>query len=213
MTAPLRSLDGGTYVLELFHGTHLCLQGYGAADHAPLLVASLKKMRRAEAGMHSCGRTTSGDTGKAALEGFRDVPGTKIMVFYPRDGVSDVQQLQMRTQTGSNIGVYAVSGNFDDAQTGVKTIFGDTAFAEELAGRGSFLSSANSINWGRLLPQVVYYVSAWCDLAGRAGTKADQAINFCVPTGNFGDILAGWYAKRMGLPIGRLICASNETRS
>ena len=166
-----------------------------------LLVSSLKK----------CGETkqacilvaTSGDTGKAALEGFRDVPGTKIMVFYPKDGVSDVQQLQMRTQMGGNVGVAAVEGNFDDAQTGVKAIFNDRAFADKLAKRGWFLSSANSINWGRLLPQIVYYFSAWCDLVNAEGVKFGSEIDFCVPTGNFGDILAGWYARKMGLPVRR----------
>jgi len=152
---------------------------------------------------------TSGDTGKAALEGFRDVPGTKIMVFYPRDGVSDVQKLQMTSQCGENVSVFAVEGNFDDAQTGVKAVFSDEALRQELGGRGIFLSSANSINWGRLVPQVAYYFSAYCDLLdGRAISLGDK-INFCVPTGNFGNILAAYYAERMGLPVNRLICASN----
>ena len=153
---------------------------------------------------------TSGDTGKAALEGFADVAGTRIIVFYPEDGVSDVQKLQMATQTGENVLVSAIVGNFDDAQTGVKNIFGDREFAETLDRRGYFLSSANSINWGRLLPQVVYYISAYCDFVAAGKVKMGEKINFCVPTGNFGNILAGWYAKQMGLPVGRFICASNS---
>jgi len=153
---------------------------------------------------------TSGDTGKAALQGFADVPGTKIMVFYPHGGVSDVQRLQMVTQQGQNVGVRAVNGNFDDAQTGVKQIFGDAAMAERLSERGWFLSSANSINWGRLLPQIVYYISAYVDEVRPGRIKMGEKLNFVVPTGNFGNILAGWYAKQMGLPVGRLICASNE---
>jgi len=155
---------------------------------------------------------TSGDTGKAALEGFADVEGTSIVVFYPRDGVSDVQKLQMTTQRGKNVLVSAVEGNFDDAQTGVKMIFGDRTFAEKLNEKGCFLSSANSINWGRLLPQIVYYFSAYCDYVNSGKIKAGDTIDFCVPTGNFGDILAGWYAKKMGLPIRRLICASNRNK-
>jgi threonine synthase len=131
------------------------------------------------------------------------------MVFYPEDGVSDVQKLQMTTQAGENVGVCAVKGNFDDAQAGVKAIFSDEATREQLASRGYFLSSANSINWGRLLPQIVYYVSAYCDLVAREELKLGETLDFCVPTGNFGNILAGYYAKKMGLPIGKLICASN----
>ncbi|MDR3278050.1 MAG: threonine synthase, partial [Oscillospiraceae bacterium] len=143
-------------------------------------------------------------------EGFRDVARTKIMVFYPRDGVSDVQKLQMMTQGGGNVGVLSVKGNFDDAQNGVKEIFSDGRLREALETRGWFLSSANSINWGRLLPQIVYYVSAYCDLYRRGAISAGQEINFCVPTGNFGNILAGYYAKKLGLPIKTLICASNR---
>ena len=153
---------------------------------------------------------TSGDTGKAALEGFRDVDHTKILVFYPDGGVSEMQKLQMVTQEGGNVGVCAVRGNFDDAQTGVKRIFSDEALREELAARGYFLSSANSINWGRVLPQIVYYVSSYCDLLTSGAITAGQKINVCVPTGNFGNILAGFYAKKMGVPIAKLICASNE---
>jgi threonine synthase len=153
---------------------------------------------------------TSGDTGKAALEGFKDVKDTAILVFYPRDGVSDVQKLQMQSQKGSNVSVCGVEGNFDDAQNGVKQIFSDPKFAEELAGKGWFLSSANSINWGRLLPQIVYYISAYCDLLKEGKITFGEKISFCVPTGNFGDILAGYYASQMGLPVKRLICASNS---
>ena len=153
---------------------------------------------------------TSGDTGKAALEGFRDVDKTKILVFYPKDGVSDIQELQMVTQEGGNVGVCSVVGNFDDAQTGVKTLFSDEELAAELAERGYFLSSANSINWGRVLPQIVYYASAYCDLLKTGAISKGQQINVCVPTGNFGNILAAYYAKTMGVPIKTLICASNQ---
>ena len=153
---------------------------------------------------------TSGDTGKAALEGFRDVPGTKIRVFYPSGGVSEVQQLQMQTQQGDNVGVCAVRGNFDDAQTGVKILFSDEKLRAELDARGYFLSSANSINWGRILPQIVYYISAYCDLLAQGSIKEGDLVDFCVPTGNFGNILACWFAKQMGLPVGKLLCASNS---
>ena len=153
---------------------------------------------------------TSGDTGKAAMEGFADVEQTKILVFYPENGVSEIQKLQMVTQEGGNVGVCAVKGNFDDAQNGVKRLFSDEALREKLARRGYFLSSANSINWGRILPQLVYYISAYCDLLNAKEIKLGQPVNFCVPTGNFGNILACYYAKRMGLPVGKLICASNR---
>lgn len=206
--APLRRADENTAFLELWHGPTCAFKDMALQMLPRLLTASLKK----------CGEmrkvcilvATSGDTGKAALEGFRDVPGTSILVFYPRDGVSDVQKLQMVTQQGENVGVCSVNGNFDDAQGGVKTIFGDRDFAAELSGRGYFLSSANSINWGRLLPQIVYYISAYCDSVNSGIIKPREKLNFCVPTGNFGNILACWYAKRMGLPVGRIICASNK---
>ena len=152
---------------------------------------------------------TSGDTGKAALAGFADVPQTKIMVFYPEGGVSDLQRLQMVTQVGSNVNVTAVKGNFDDAQNGVKKIFGDKKIRAELEESGIKLSSANSINWGRLAPQIAYYVSVYVDLVESGQIKAGDKINMVVPTGNFGNILAAYYAKRMGLPLDRLICASN----
>ena len=153
---------------------------------------------------------TSGDTGKAALEGFADVPGTCIQVFYPDGGVSRAQRLQMVTQQGGNVWVCASKGNFDDAQTGVKKIFGDQQMAKVLAEKGYRLSSANSINFGRLLPQVVYYFSAYAQACAQGKITAGTPINFCVPTGNFGDILAGYYAMRMGLPVKQLICASNR---
>ena len=139
---------------------------------------------------------------QGAMEGFADVPQTKILVFYPKDGVSKVQETQMVTQDGANVGVCAVEGNFDDAQAGVKRIFSDEAIRATLADRGYFLSSANSINWGRILPQVVYYISAYCDLVRDGKLSMGDKVNFCVPTGNFGDILAAYYAKRMGLPVG-----------
>ena len=153
---------------------------------------------------------TSGDTGKAALEGFKDVPGTKIMVFYPNDGVSAMQKFQMATQEGENVCVCAIEGNFDDAQNGVKKIFTDPGVAEKLEKNNMMFSSANSINWGRLVPQIVYYVSAYCDLISKGKIKNGEKMNVVVPTGNFGNILAAYYAKMMGVPVGKLICASNS---
>jgi len=152
---------------------------------------------------------TSGDTGKAALEGYRDVPGTTIKVFYPVEGVSRVQKLQMQTQKGKNVSVSAIRGNFDDAQSGVKAIFSDPEIAKELDKKGVFLSSANSINWGRLVPQIVYYVSAYLDMVKAGDIAMGDKIDICVPTGNFGNIFAAFIAKRMGLPFCRFICASN----
>ena len=205
--APVVTLDDKTACLELWHGPTCAFKDMALQMLPHLLSASLTKT--AEPKDVCILVATSGDTGKAALEGFRDVPRTKIMVFYPEDGVSDVQKLQMTTQEGNNVDVCAVKGNFDDAQAGVKTIFSDEKLRSELEARGYFLSSANSINWGRLLPQIVYYVSAYCDLMNQGKIKYGDPVNFCVPTGNFGNILAGWYAKRMGLPVGKLICASN----
>ena len=153
---------------------------------------------------------TSGDTGKAALEGFADVPGTKIAVFYPDGGVSDIQRAQMATQGGDNVLVLAVRGNFDDAQTGVKDIFADAALAAELDKAGVVLSSANSINWGRLAPQIAYYFAAYAQLLRAGAVAPGERVDFSVPTGNFGDILAGYFAKRAGLPVGKLLCASNS---
>ena len=153
---------------------------------------------------------TSGGTGKAALEGFKDAKNTRILVFYPEDGVSPMQKLQMCTQEGGNVAVCAIEGNFDDAQSGVKKIFTDKAIAERLAAEGMAFSSANSINWGRLAPQIVYYFSAYCDLVADGAIKNGDKINVVVPTGNFGNILAAYYAREMGLPIAKLICASNS---
>lgn len=206
--APVVKLTENTYIQELWHGPTCAFKDMALQMLPYLLAASLKKTGEEKTVCILV--ATSGDTGKAALEGFRDVDRTKILVFYPDGGVSDMQKLQMVTQEGKNVGVCAVRGNFDDAQTGVKRIFSDEALREELAGRGYFLSSANSINWGRLLPQIVYYVSAYCDLLNAGAIEAGDAANFCVPTGNFGNILSGFYAKKMGVPIGRLICASNE---
>ena len=152
---------------------------------------------------------TSGDTGKAALEGFKDVPGTRILVFYPENGVSPMQKLQMTAQTGNNVGVSAIYGNFDDAQTGVKRIFTDEKVKAKLAAHNMAFSSANSINWGRLVPQIVYYFSAYADMIKLKKTRNGEKVNFTVPTGNFGNILAAYYAREMGLPVNRLICASN----
>lgn len=155
---------------------------------------------------------TSGDTGKAALEGFADVPGTEIIVFYPSEGVSRVQERQMITQTGANTHVFAIRGNFDDAQTGVKKIFADDAFAGRLAEMGIKLSSANSINVGRLVPQVAYYVYSYLKLVADGTLKAGEPMNVTVPTGNFGNILAAYYAKLMGIPVNKFICASNDNK-
>lgn len=206
--APLHSLNEDTYCLELWHGPTSAFKDMALQLLPHLLTASLVKNQEEKTVCILV--ATSGDTGKAALEGFKDVEGTKILVFYPKDGVSAVQALQMQTQQGDNVGVCAVRGNFDDAQTGVKVLFSDEKLREDLAQRGYFFSSANSINWGRILPQLVYYISAYCDLLNAKEIKLGQPVNFCVPTGNFGNILACYYAKRMGLPVGKLICASNR---
>ncbi len=206
--APLRPLDDSTWVLELFHGPTLAFKDMALQLLPHLTVLSARK--NGESREVSILVATSGDTGKAALEGFRDVPGTSCTVFYPREGVSDVQRLQMVTTGGENTRVIAVKGNFDDAQTGVKELFSSEAFAEQMNRRGKVLSSANSINFGRLVPQIVYYFSAYADLVARRAVACGDPVNFCVPTGNFGNILAAYYAHQMGLPIGRLICASNQ---
>jgi threonine synthase len=205
--APLHQVDENTWSLELWHGPTSAFKDMALQMLPHLLTASLKKTQEEKTVCILV--ATSGDTGKAALEGFRDVDRTRILVFYPENGVSEVQKLQMRTQEGNNVGVSAIVGNFDDAQTGVKTLFSDESLRQELAQRGYFLSSANSINWGRVLPQVVYYISAYCDLMAAGKVKEGEKINVCVPTGNFGNILACYYAKEMGLPVDRLICASN----
>ena len=195
-------------VLELWHGPTSAFKDMALQLLPQLLSTALRKTGEKDEVLILV--ATSGDTGKAALEGFRDVPQTKIMVFYPDGGVSRMQHLQMTTQEGKNVNVTAVRGNFDDAQTGVKRIFGDKAFGAKLAKAHVKLSSANSINWGRLVPQIVYYFSAYADLLSAQRIQMGDAIDFCVPTGNFGDILAGYYAKCMGLPVGRLVCASNK---
>ena len=206
--APIVKTEDSTYVQELWHGPTCAFKDMALQMLPYLLTASLQKTGEEKTVCILV--ATSGDTGKAALEGFRDVDRTKILVFYPDGGVSDIQKLQMVTQEGQNVGVCAVRGNFDDAQTGVKRIFSDEALRQTLAARGYFLSSANSINWGRVLPQIVYYISAYCDLLKQGAITPGDKINICVPTGNFGNILAGFYAKRMGVPIATLICASNE---
>ncbi len=205
--APVRQVDDSTHILELWHGPTCAFKDMALQLLPHLLTASLRK---ADEKKNACILVaTSGDTGKGALEGFRDVSRTKILVFYPKDGVSEIQELQMKTQAGNNVGVCAVEGNFDDAQSGVKRLFSDEELRAELAEQGWFLSSANSIHWGRVLPQVVYYVSAYCDLIKNAAIRNGDSINVCVPTGNFGNILAAFYAKQMGVPFQKLICASN----
>ena len=206
--APMKKLDDETWVLELFHGPTLAFKDM-ALQLLPHLT-TLSARKNGEEREVSILVATSGDTGKAALEGFKDVPGTSCTVFYPSDGVSDVQKLQMTTTGGDNTHVIAINGNFDDAQTGVKTLFGSAEFNEAVHAQGKVLSSANSINFGRLAPQIVYYFTTYTDLVSRNLIRMGQEINFVVPTGNFGDILAGYYAKRMGLPIRKLICASNR---
>lgn len=208
--APVVKLADDLSILELWHGPTCAFKDMALQFLPFLLSASLKK----------CGEertacilvATSGDTGKAALEGFRDVSGTKIVVFYPEEGVSRIQKLQMTTQEGENVAVCAVKGNFDHAQTGVKQIFSDTGFASLTDRNSMFLSSANSINWGRLLPQICYYFSAYCDMVSAGTISLGEKINICVPTGNFGNILASYYAKKVGLPVAKFICASNSNR-
>ena len=205
--APVTSV-GELEVLELWHGPTSAFKDM-ALQLLPQLM-STARVKQGEKDTILILVATSGDTGKAALEGFADAAGIRIMVFYPDGGVSPIQRIQMVTQAGDNVRVVAVRGNFDDAQRGVKEIFGDAAMAAELAAAHTKLSSANSINWGRLVPQIVYYFSAYADLLAAQKIQAGDAVNFTVPTGNFGNILAGYYAKRMGLPVGKLVCASNE---
>ena len=203
----LAPVEGDTYALELWHGPTCAFKDYALQLMPKLLVEAKKNLGRTEKTLILV--ATSGDTGKAALDGYHDIPGVEIAVFYPTGGTSEIQRLQMATQEGANVAVYAVRGNFDDAQTGVKKVFGDTAIAAELAKRNIRLSSANSINWGRLVPQIVYYFAAYAQLLKAGRITFGDEVDFCVPTGNFGDILAGYYAKRMGLPVGKLVCASN----
>lgn len=205
--APVVPLSGNAKVLELFRGPTCAFKDM-ALQLLPYLLTTASK-RAAPNKEIVILVATSGDTGKAALEGFKDVPGTRILVFYPAHGVSPMQKLQMVTQEGANVGVCAIEGNFDDAQTGVKKIFTDKKIAEKLSENGMMFSSANSINWGRLVPQIVYYCSAYCDMLENGSLKMGETMNVVVPTGNFGNILAAYYAKKMGVPIGKLICASN----
>ena len=212
---PITSLDANTHVLELWHGPTSAFKDMALQCLPRFFSASVEKQ-------HDEGRidhdfmilvATSGDTGKAALEGFKNVDHVSVGVLYPDGGVSDIQRKQMATTTGSNVSVWGVRGNFDDCQTGVKKVFGDEAFARELMDeRKIALSSANSINWGRLMPQIVYYLSAYATLVAQGKVAAGDPIDVCVPTGNFGNILAAYYAKRMGCPIEMLLCASNENR-
>jgi len=197
----------GTYILELWHGPTCAFKDMALQILPYLLTVSAKKTI---AGKEiAILVATSGDTGKAALEGFKDVPGTSITVFYPEDGVSDMQKRQMTTQEGSNVNVCAVKGNFDDCQNGVKAIFTDAKLKAELEKMNVVFSSANSINWGRLSPQIVYYISAYASLIKNGEIKYGEPVNIVVPTGNFGNILAAYYAKQMGIPVNKLICASN----
>ena len=206
--APLRHVDEATASLELWHGPTAAFKDMALQIMPRLLSRALVKTGESRTALILV--ATSGDTGKAALEGYKDIPQIKMMVFYPIDGVSRVQKLQMATQTGNNVSVMAIKGNFDDAQTGVKKIFGNAEAERILNQNGCFFSSANSINWGRLAPQIVYYISAYCDLLSEKKITYGEKMNVCVPTGNFGNILAAYIAKKMGLPIGKLICASNS---
>lgn len=206
--APMVLLNNSTYVLELWHGPTCAFKDMALQILPHLLTAAAGKVCDGQTVVILV--ATSGDTGKAALEGFKDVDKTKILVFYPEDGVSPIQKHQMNTQQGENVAVCGIRGNFDDAQTGVKQIFTNDAIRQILAGHNMQFSSANSINWGRLLPQIVYYFSAYCDIMGTGEMDyKGEKVNIVVPTGNFGNILAAYYAKKMGLPIHKLICASN----
>lgn len=206
--APVAKIDDNTFILELWHGPTAAFKDLALTLLPYLIMASRKKTGEKNKTLILV--ATSGDTGKAALEGFKDVTDTEIIVFYPDEGVSYMQKLQMVTQEGGNVHVCAIKGNFDDAQSAVKTIFTDKKMIEKIAEKGYSLSSANSINWGRLVPQIVYYFSAYADLIEAEEIKPGDKINFCVPCGNFGNILAGYYAKLMGLPVDTFICASNK---
>ncbi|MBQ9375734.1 MAG: threonine synthase [Ruminococcus sp.] len=205
--AELAHLFDGTYMLELWHGPTCAFKDMALQILPYLLTTSAKKLELNKKIVILV--ATSGDTGKAALEGFKDVPDTEILVFYPDDGVSAMQKKQMTTQEGQNVGVCAIKGNFDDAQNGVKAIFTNQEIAAELDKNGMMFSSANSINWGRLAPQIIYYISSYAQLVKDGEITLGEKINIVVPTGNFGNILAGFYAKKMGIPVNKLICASN----
>ena len=206
--APLHTLTENNRVLELWHGPTCAFKDMALQIMPKLLSRSLAITGESKDAFILV--ATSGDTGKAALEGYRDVDRVRIMVYYPVDGVSKMQKLQMATQEGNNVSVCAIRGNFDDAQSGVKAIFSNADAAQALAEKGLFFSSANSINWGRLVPQIVYYFSAYADLLESGALRLGDPINVCVPTGNFGNIFAAYLAKQMGLPIAKFICASNQ---
>ncbi len=207
---PLVKIDDGFYILELFHGPTCAFKDMALTVLPYLLKKSCEKLGITDDILILT--ATSGDTGKAALEGFRDVPGTKVSVFYPDEGVAKMQRLQMCVQDGNNVFVAAVAGNFDDCQRAVKNLFADADFNAKLQEKGVRVSSANSINFGRLAPQIAYYFSAYVDLITSGKADMVEQIDFVVPTGNFGDILAGWYAKQMGLPVRKLLCASNKNK-
>ena len=207
--APLHEADGA-YFLELYHGATIAFKDMALSILPHLMTTAAKKNQvKNEIVILTA---TSGDTGKAAMAGFADVPGTKIIVFYPKHGVSPIQEKQMVTQKGNNTYVVGITGNFDDAQTAVKKMFNDKELEAELDAAGYQFSSANSINIGRLVPQVVYYVKAYADLLKQGALKAGEPMNVVVPTGNFGNILASYYAKQMGIPIGKFVCASNKNK-
>jgi len=206
--APLVELKENVYIQELWHGPTCAFKDMALQILPYLLTTSMRKT--GESSEIVILVATSGDTGKAALQGFSGVEGTRIIVFYPDDGVSEVQKVQMITQEGKNVYVSGVTGNFDDAQTGVKNIFGSKDYALKLAGHNMKMSSANSINWGRLLPQIVYYISAYVDLRAAGELQVGEKFNIVVPTGNFGNILAAYYAGKMGVPVGKFICAANS---
>ncbi len=207
--AAIAQLGDSVNILELWHGPTCAFKDLALQLLPYLLTTSTKKAASGKKTVILV--ATSGDTGKAALEGFKDVDGTEIIVFYPSEGVSPMQKLQMDSQKGNNVHVCAIKGNFDDAQSGVKAIFTDNGIKETLAQNGMEFSSANSINWGRLVPQIIYYISAYCDMLAK-GDDLSNGFNIVVPTGNFGNILAAYYAKEMGVPVNKLICASNANR-
>ncbi|TDO72696.1 L-threonine synthase [Halanaerobium saccharolyticum] len=207
---PLIKLDQNTYILELWHGPTAAFKDMALQILPQLLVRAVKNLEVEKEIVILV--ATSGDTGKAALEGFKDVEGVKIIVFYPEDGVSRVQEDQMKTTGGSNTEVVSLKGNFDDCQTAVKNIFADKEFRAKMEANNFQFSSANSINWGRLLPQIVYYFKAYFEIVKENQVKAGNKINIAVPTGNFGNILAAYYAYRMGLPVNKFICASNDNK-
>ena len=205
--APTVHINKNENILELWHGPTCAFKDMALQILPYFLTTSVKKINLDKKIVILV--ATSGDTGKAALEGFKDVEGTSILVFYPEDGVSPMQKRQMKTQEGSNVGVCALKGNFDDCQTGVKKIFTDADVKKQLDDNGMMFSSANSINWGRLVPQIVYYISSYAELVKDGEITLGEKVNIVVPTGNFGNILAAYYAKHMGIPVNKLICASN----